>query len=112
MKVKEKDLEFIKLVLELKKEKIIMVVKGKDYYVLFEFDFCGECYENVLSCVEKYLDDVVLVGYLRVLIIYGKGIGVLRKGVQDFLKNYCSVKSFCFGEVGEGGLGVMVVELK
>ncbi|WP_250635256.1 Smr/MutS family protein [Bacillus subtilis] len=58
------------------------------------------------------MDDAVLAGYPRVSIIHGKGTGALRKGVQDLLKNHRSVKSSRFGEAGEGGSGVTVVELK
>lgn len=112
MKVKEKDLEFIKSAPEPKKEKMITAVKGKDYHVSLELDLRGERYENALSRVEKYLDDAVLAGYPRVSIIHGKGTGALRKGVQDLLKNHRSVKSSRFGEAGEGGSGVTVVELK
>lgn len=94
------------------KRKIITAVKGKDYHVSLELDLRGERYENALSRVEKYLDDAVLAGYPRVSIIHGKGTGALRKGVQDLLKNHRSVKSSRFGEAGEGGSGVTVVELK
>lgn len=72
MKVKEKDLEFIKSAPEPKKEKMITAVKGKDYHVSLELDLRGERYENALSRVERYLDDAVLAGYPRVSIIHGK----------------------------------------
>lgn len=112
MKVKEKDLEFMKSSPEPKKEKTIAAVKGKDYHVALELDLRGERYENALSRVEKYLDDAVLAGYPRVSIIHGKGTGALRKGVQDLLKNHRSVKNSRFGEAGEGGSGITIVELK
>lgn len=112
MKVKEKDMEFIKSAPEFKQEKAITAVKGKDYHVSLELDLRGERYENALSRVEKYLDDAVLAGYPRVSIIHGKGTGALRKGVQELLKQHRSVKNARFGEQGEGGSGVTIVELK
>ncbi len=112
MKVKENDMEFIKSAPEFKQEKAITAVKGKDYHVSLELDLRGERYENALSRVEKYLDDAVLAGYPRVSIIHGKGTGALRKGVQELLKQHRSVKNARFGEQGEGGLGVTIVELK
>ncbi|MGE6628948.1 endonuclease MutS2 [Bacillus sp. NPDC077027] len=112
MKVKEKDMEFIKSAPEFKQEKAITAVKGKDYHVSLELDLRGERYENALSRVEKYLDDAVLAGYPRVSIIHGKGTGALRKGVQELLKHHRSVKNARFGEQGEGGSGVTIVELK
>ncbi|MDM5299016.1 endonuclease MutS2 [Bacillus pumilus] len=112
MKVKEKDMEFIKSAPAFKQEKAITAVKGKDYHVSLELDLRGERYENALSRVEKYLDDAVLAGYPRVSIIHGKGTGALRKGVQELLKQHRSVKNARFGEQGEGGSGVTIVELK
>ncbi|MFN2747721.1 endonuclease MutS2 [Bacillus sp. z60-18] len=112
MKVKEKDLEFVKSAPEPEKQKSIAAVKGKDYHVSLELDLRGERYENALHRVEKYLDDAVLAGYPRVSIIHGKGTGALRKGVQDLLKSHRNVKNSRFGEAGEGGSGVTIVELK
>nr|WGE05308.1 Smr/MutS family protein [Bacillus subtilis] len=112
MKVKEKDLEFIKSAPEPKKEKIITAVKGKDYHVSLELDLRGERYENALSRVEKYLDDAVLAWISKSVNHPRKRNRALRKGVQDLLKNHRSVKSSRFGEAGEGGSGVTVVELK
>ncbi|QCS51748.1 endonuclease MutS2 [Priestia flexa] len=111
MKVKEKDLEYISSPKPVE-TKPLATVKGKDYHVSLELDLRGERYENALSRVEKYLDDALLAGYPRVSIIHGKGTGALRKGVQEYLKNHRSVKSARFGEAGEGGTGVTVVEFK
>lgn len=112
MKVKEKDLQYIKRPKQEIQEKPLATVKGKDYHVSLELDLRGERYDNALLRVEKYLDDAVLAGYPRVSIIHGKGTGALRTGVKELLKNHRSVKSTRFGEAGEGGSGVTVVELK
>ncbi|HEY9578133.1 MAG TPA: Smr/MutS family protein, partial [Pseudobacillus sp.] len=111
MKVKESDLQFMKS--EKKAEpKPLATIRGKDYHVSLELDLRGERYEDALARLEKYIDDALLAGYPRVSIIHGKGTGALRKGVQDYLKNHRSVKRTRFGEAGEGGSGVTVVELK
>lgn len=112
MKVKEKDLQYIKRPKQEIQEKPLATVKGKDYHVSLELDLRGERFDNALLRVEKYLDDAVLAGYPRVSIIHGKGTGALRTGVKELLKNHRSVKSTRFGEAGEGGSGVTVVELK
>jgi DNA mismatch repair protein MutS2 len=112
MKVKEKDLQYIKRAKQEVHEKPLAIVKGKDYHVSLELDLRGERFENALLKVEKYLDDAVLAGYPRVSIIHGKGTGALRTGVKELLKNHRSVKNTRFGEAGEGGTGVTIVELK
>ncbi|MDM5228927.1 endonuclease MutS2 [Cytobacillus sp. NJ13] len=111
MKVAEKDLEYIKSP-KIVETKPVATVKGKDFHVSLELDLRGERYENALLRVEKYIDDALLAGYPRVSIIHGKGTGALRQGVQEYLKNHKSVKKIRFGEAGEGGTGVTVVEFK
>ena len=112
MKVKEADLEFIKSPQKEKQTKPLTTIRGKDFHVSLELDLRGERYENALARVDKYIDDALLAGYPRVSIIHGKGTGALRQGVQEYLKNHRSVKHIRFGEAGEGGTGVTVVEFK
>ncbi|MGG4166798.1 endonuclease MutS2 [Rossellomorea vietnamensis] len=111
MKVKESDLEFIQSQQKVE-TKPLATVKGKDFHVSLELDLRGERFENALSRVEKYIDDALLAGYPRVSIIHGKGTGALRQGVQEYLKNHRSVKNIRFGDAGEGGTGVTVVQFK
>ncbi|MBO9130579.1 endonuclease MutS2 [Bacillus sp. 165] len=111
MKVKEKDMEYISSPKQTEK-KALATVKGKDYHVSLELDLRGERYEDALHRVEKYIDDALLASYPRISIIHGKGTGALRQGVQEYLKKHRAVKSFRYGDIGEGGLGVTVVELK
>jgi DNA mismatch repair protein MutS2 len=111
MKVKESDMEYINSPKPVE-TKPIATVKGKDFHVGLELDLRGERYEDALMRVEKYIDDALLAGYPRVNIIHGKGTGALRQGVQEYLKNHRSVKKIRFGDAGEGGTGVTVVEFK
>jgi len=111
MKVAEKDLEYIKTPKPVE-TKPVATVKGKDFHVSLELDLRGERYENALLRVEKYIDDALLAAYPRVSIIHGKGTGALRQGVQEYLRNHRSVKKIRFGEAGEGGIGVTIVEFK
>ena len=111
MKVHESDLEYLKP--EKQKQTVAMThVKGRDTYVKLELDLRGERFEDAILRAEKYIDDAVLSSYHQVSIIHGKGTGALRQGIQQFLKNHSRVKSYRFGEAGEGGHGVTVVELK
>ncbi|WP_071395973.1 endonuclease MutS2 [Bacillus tuaregi] len=111
MKVEEKDLEYIKTPKTVE-TKPLATVRGKDFHVSLELDLRGERYENALSRVEKYIDDALLAAYPRVSIIHGKGTGALRQGVQEYLRNHRAVKNIRFGDHGEGGTGVTIVEFK
>ncbi|MEH7112110.1 endonuclease MutS2 [Neobacillus niacini] len=111
MKVKEKDLEFSSTPKQVE-TRPMAIVRGRDADVKLELDLRGERYEAALLRVEKYIDDALLSNYPRVSIIHGKGTGALRQGVQEYLRNHRSVKKIRFGEAGEGGSGVTVVEFK
>ncbi|WP_409370363.1 endonuclease MutS2 [Lysinibacillus sp. 38-6] len=110
MKIADTDLEYIKP----EKEPVQRVagVKNRDSHVKLELDLRGERYEDAIIRTEKYIDDALLANYGRVSIIHGVGTGALRQGIQSYLKKHKRVKSFRFGEAGEGGFGVTVVELK
>ncbi|MDN3018444.1 endonuclease MutS2 [Paenibacillus sp. BSR1-1] len=111
MKVKEKDMEYLGTPKQVE-TRPMAIVKGRDSHVKLELDLRGERYEDALLKVEKYIDDALLASYPRVSIIHGKGTGALRQGVQEYLRNHRSVKKIRFGEAGEGGSGVTVVEFK
>ncbi|PAE42018.1 endonuclease MutS2 [Bacillus sp. 7884-1] len=111
MKVKEKDLEYISTPKPVE-TRPMAIVQGRDADVKLELDLRGERYEAALLRVEKYIDDALLSNYPRVSIIHGKGTGALRQGVQEYLRSHRSVKKIRFGEAGEGGSGVTIVEFK
>ncbi|KGR83305.1 endonuclease MutS2 [Lysinibacillus odysseyi] len=111
MKLDESDLQYIKPEKE-KPTRAMANVKNRNSHVKLELDLRGERYEDALLRTEKYLDDALLANYPRVSIIHGKGTGALRQGIQQYLKTHKRVKSFRYGEAGEGGFGVTVVELK
>jgi DNA mismatch repair protein MutS2 len=75
-------------------------------------DLRGSLVEEAVGEIDKYLDDAILAGYPQVSIIHGKGTGALRTGVQKFLRQHRSVKTFRLGLQEEGGTGVTVVELR
>ena len=111
MKLPEADLQYIKPEKE-PAQKAVMNVRNRTSHVKLELDLRGERYEDAIVRTEKYLDDALLANYPRVSIIHGKGTGALRQGIQQLLKGHKRVKSFRYGEAGEGGFGVTVVELK
>lgn len=111
MKLPESDLSYTKPEKQ-KETRAMATLKNRDSHVKLELDLRGERYEDALARVEKYIDDALLSNYHQVSIIHGKGTGALRTGVQQYLKKHPRVKSYRFGEAGEGGSGVTVAELK
>lgn len=75
-------------------------------------DVRGKRVEEVLPELEAFLDTSVLLAQGEVKILHGKGEGVLRKVIRDYLKRYKQVASFADEHVERGGDGITVVVLK
>lgn len=74
-------------------------------------DIRGMRVEEALSVLAKHIDDAELANLESFQVIHGKGTGVLRKAVQEYLLSHQSVKSIRDGDRHEGGWGVTVVSL-
>lgn len=111
MKVKLNDLSVVQ---EKKAEKQVHLtsVKRAKEDVRAELDLRGTNVEEAIVEIDRYLSEAMLAGYHQIHLIHGKGTGVLRIGVQDYLSRNRLVKSYRNGSFGEGGNGVTVVELK
>lgn len=77
-----------------------------------EIDVRGETAFDAINIVDKSIDNAVLSGISKITIIHGKGTGVLRREINQYLKSNKAVKSHRLGVFGEGEDGVTIVELK
>ncbi|MCM1309293.1 MAG: Smr/MutS family protein, partial [Butyrivibrio sp.] len=77
-----------------------------------EINLLGKTVDEALAELDKYLDDAYLSRLSTVRVVHGKGSGVLRNAVHNFLRRQKHVKSFRLGSFGEGDYGVTIVEFK
>ncbi|HSG99973.1 MAG TPA: endonuclease MutS2 [candidate division Zixibacteria bacterium] len=77
-----------------------------------EIHLRGLTVEEATEKLDKFLDSAVLSDLNQVYVVHGKGAGILRKALTDFLKNHPAVKSVRLGDCNQGGAGVTVVQLK
>ena len=67
--------------------------------------------DEALLRLDQYLDDAFIAGLVSVRVVHGKGSGMLRTAVRQFLSKHPLVQSFRPGGRTEGGDGVTMVEL-
>jgi DNA mismatch repair protein MutS2 len=96
---------------EVQKTGVGRLASAKAIQISPELDLRGQTADEAIYQVEKYLDDAYLAGLDKVILIHGKGTGVLREAIQEFLAKHNNIRSYRLGHYREGGTGVTVVEL-
>ena len=97
---------------EPKKKEFTSVLSGKSASLSPEIHLRGMTFDEASQVVDKYLDDAFLANLKTVTVIHGKGTGVLRRKIGEFLQSHTMVKSQRLGAWNEGGSGVTIVEMK
>ena len=69
-------------------------------------------YEQAELKLKKELDQYYLDHVARVRIVHGKGEGILRKMVQDYLSEQPFVEKFYEASFFEGGSGATIAEFE
>ncbi|MBW4837924.1 MAG: Smr/MutS family protein, partial [Paenibacillaceae bacterium] len=88
------------------------VKRTRDENVRSELDLRGANLEEALIEVDRFIDEAYLSNLGQIYIIHGKGTGILRTGISEYLRKHKHIKSYRLGNYGEGGIGVTVAELK
>jgi DNA mismatch repair protein MutS2 len=75
-------------------------------------DVRGMRVEEVIPVITRFMDDAVLLSQGEVRILHGKGEGVLRKVIREYVKKLKSVSAFHDEHADRGGEGITIVKLK
>ncbi|MBP5797323.1 MAG: Smr/MutS family protein [Bacteroidales bacterium] len=75
-------------------------------------DVRGQRAEAALDSVAKYLDEAKLLSIKEISILHGKGNGILRKLIREYLSHDHEVQNFCDASLETGGSGITRVQLK
>ena len=74
-----------------------------------ELDLRGMRGDDALHEVEKYLDKSIMMGFPFIKLIHGKGDGILRKLIREYLKKYSQVNRVEDEHADRGGDGITYV---
>ena len=77
-----------------------------------EIDVRGMRGDEAMTAVQYFIDDAILVGVTQVRILHGKGNGILRQLIRQYLNTIPNVLSARDEHVQFGGAGITVVELE
>lgn len=86
-------------------------ILGKKMDFKPDIDVRGQRAEEALSNIQAFIDEAIMVGASKVRILHGKGYGILKEVIRNYLKSEPAVKSVKDEHVQFGGSGITVVEL-
>lgn len=75
-------------------------------------DVRGQRGDEAVDNVAKYIDEATLLSIKEVSILHGKGNGILRKLIREYLSKQSCVQNFSDASLETGGAGITKVTLK
>lgn len=110
--VKLKDCQRVKTEDKKEQPKVTVTKEFQNKPFSFEINLIGQRVDEALYNLDNYMSEAILHNCSEIRVVHGKGTGILRKAVQDYLKTCPYVESFRLGKYGEGESGVTIVTLK
>jgi DNA mismatch repair protein MutS2 len=77
-----------------------------------EIDVRGMRGDEALSRVQELIDDAVLTGVRNLKVLHGKGNGILRQLIREYLSTVDCIKSINDEHADRGGAGITLIELE
>lgn len=75
-----------------------------------DLDVRGMRGDEAIHAVQYFVDDAILVGMSRVRILHGKGNGILRQLIREYLSTVPNVTAYRDEHVQFGGAGITVID--
>lgn len=106
--------EFKKAAQQVSKMKVTEAYSTYDRKLNFKpnLDVRGQRAEEALQKVQELLDEAVMLNVGEVRILHGKGNGILRHMIREYLATVPFLKSYRDEHIEKGGTGITVVEIE
>lgn len=89
--------------------KIIAEINEKALHFNPRLDLRGKRGEEALEIVRHFIDDAIVLKKQQVEIVHGKGDGILRSLIRDYLNTIPQIQSYGDEHIERGGSGITVV---
>ena len=90
---------------------IINDINEKTANFKLSIDLRGKRADEALSDLQKYIDEAILLNMHEVSILHGKGFGILREIIREYLQSVDEIKKFGDAPIDMGGAGITRVYL-
>ena len=77
-----------------------------------QLDLRGKRADEALEEVRHYIDDAILLSVSEVSILHGKGNGILRVVIREYLSSVPEIKRFTDAPMDMGGSGITIASLR
>ena len=67
--------------------------------------------EEALATIQEFIDEAIMLDKNQLRILHGKGNGILKETIREYLRTEAMVKSFKDEHVQFGGSGITIVNL-
>ena len=91
---------------------IMSDINEKAQHFNLTLDVRGQRGDEAVDNVAKYIDEATLLSIKEVSILHGKGNGILRKLIREYLSKQQCVQSFNDASLETGGAGITRITLK
>jgi DNA mismatch repair protein MutS2 len=93
------------------KSRLVSGLSEKRLTFKSEIDIRGKRAEEAISIIQEFIDEAIMFDVNQLRILHGKGNGILKEIIRNYLKTEPAIVSFKDEHVDFGGAGITVVEL-
>lgn len=91
---------------------IVSEINEKTVNFKLTIDLRGKRADEALSMLQKYVDEAILLNMREVSILHGKGYGILRDIIREYLQSVDEIQNFADAPIEMGGTGITRVYFK
>ena len=91
---------------------IVSEINEKTIHFKLSIDLRGKRADEAMSMLQKYIDEAILLNMKEVSILHGKGFGMLRDIIREYLQSIDEIQKFGDAPIEYGGSGITRVYLK